>query len=81
MKEFISSFERWDIEGKANVWANTNPEVVDRITHIATQIAVALANVYDCDSPDFANMVVEDAWDIAEKMLVKREEWINEWSY
>lgn len=78
MKEFISSFERWDIENKPNVWANTNPEVVDRITHIATQIAVALTNVYDCDAPNFANMVVEDSWNIAEKMLVKREEWINE---
>jgi predicted glycosyl hydrolase (DUF1957 family) len=77
MKEFISSFNVWDEEGKHDVWANTNPDVVDRITHIATQVSIALANRYDCDKPDFANMVVEDAWDIAEKMLIKREEWIN----
>ena len=77
MKEFISSFDVWDEEGKHDVWANTNPDVVDRITYIATQVAVALANSYDVDSPNFAKMVAEDSWKVAEEILIKREEWIH----
>jgi len=77
MKEFISSFDVWDEEGKYDVWANTNPDVVDRITHIATQVAVALANRYDVDKTDFAKMVAEDSWKVAEEILIKREEWIH----
>ena len=77
MKEFISSFDVWNEEGKYDVWANTNPDVVDRITHIATQVAVALANSYDVDSPNFAKMVAEDSWKVAEEILIKREEWIH----
>jgi len=77
MKEFISSFDVWDEEGKHDVWANTNPDVVDRITHIATQVAVALANRYDVDSPDFARMVAEDSWSVAKEILIRREEWIH----
>ena len=74
----LSSFKRWGEEGKFDVWATTNPEVVDRMTHIATQIAVALANRYDVDSPHFATMVAEDSWKVAEAILIQREEWIND---
>ena len=77
MSDNLSSFDVWDEEGKHDVWANTNPDVVDRITYIATQVAVALANRYDVDKTDFAKMVAEDAWKVAEEILIKREEWIH----
>ena len=73
----LSSFKRWDEEDKFDVWDNTNPEVVDKMTNIATQIAVALANRYDVDSSHFATMVAEDSWKVAEAILIQREEWIN----
>ncbi len=74
----LSSFKRWDEEDKIDVWDNTNPEVVDNMTHIAKQIAVALANRYDVDSHHFPKMVAKDSWKVAEAILIQREEWINE---
>ena len=78
MSDNLSSFKIWNEEGKPDVWNNDNPVVVDRMTQIATQITVGLLKFYDPNSPEQAELIVEDAFRISEQILIQREKWINE---